>query len=543
MKVFTTLFYLLFSWSVVYAAPKAPDLIPKPLSFQALKGHFVISNETSYRTDTHLSENAIAYLQEHLSHNSLYTLHASQQQNEDQLTYLLDATLNDEAYKLYINSRGITLRAGTASGFFYATVTLMQLMDAEIWSVQSEKESKTSWRLPACEIEDAPHFKWRGMMLDSSRNFFSVSYVKKFIDRMAQYKLNLFHWHLSDDEGWRVEIKQYPRLTEVGSKRGPGTQLPFSFYPAMRGPKDKMQAGFYAQEEIKEIVAYAAKRSINILPEIDIPAHAKAAVTAYPKLLQDPKDTSRYRSVQKISNNTIDPGLPSSYLFLDNVIGELTTLFPFEYIHLGGDEVPKKAWEGSPSVQRLMKKEHLQNNSEVERYFFKRMDAILKKHHRKMVAWQEVFRDHNGLRKGTIIMAWRGNGALQKAVKNDVKVVAAPAQFLYFDQQYLKQKGEYGHTWAGPTDTKEVYSYKPLQHVHTNNTASSLQGVQACLWSERAFNEKIADYLVWPRALALSEVAWSAQNTRNWKNFKKRMARGGLQRLRVQKIHYRLPHP
>ena len=193
-------------------------------------------------------------------------------------------------------------------------------------------------------------------MLDSSRNFFSTTYVKKFIDRMAQHKLNRFHWHLTDDEGWRIEIKKYPLLTKVGATRGPGTKLPFSTYPAMRGSKKKRQSGYYTQKQIREIVAYAKARSVEILPEIDMPGHAKAAIVSYPKLLQDPKDKSNYRSVQKVSNNTVNPGMESTYVFIDNVITELSRLFPFGYIHLGGDEVPKGAWKKSPAVAKLMQK-------------------------------------------------------------------------------------------------------------------------------------------------------------------------------------------
>ena len=357
---------------------------------------------------------------------------------------------------------------------------------------------------------------------------------------MAQHKLNLFHWHLSDDEGWRIEIRRYPRLTDVGSKRGPGTALPFSFYPTMRGPKDKKQEGYYSQDDIKEIVAYAAERSVNVLPEIDIPGHSKAAVTAYPELLQDPADTSRYTSVQKVSNNTIDPGLSSSYIFLNNIINEMTQLFSFEYIHLGGDEIPKGAWEKSPAVIALMQKEHLKNTRDVEAYFFTRMDQILAKHDRKMIAWQEVKNDNNRLRPETIIMAWRSDGTGKKAAQEHHRVVMSPAQYLYFDQQYIKDKNEFGHTWAGPTDTEDAYSYDPTRGM-SNDDAAFVLGVHGCLWSERALTEEIADYLAWPRMLSLAEIGWSPQNERKWDEFKIRAFGAGLKRLQYQDISYRPP--
>jgi hexosaminidase len=370
------------------------------------------------------------------------------------------------------------------------------------------------------------------MMLDTSRNFFSTAYVKKFIDRMAQHKLNRFHWHLTDDEGWRIEIKQYPLLTKIGARRGPGTKLPFSTYPAMRGPKNKVQSGYYTQDDIREIVAYAKVRSIEILPEIDIPGHAKAAIVAYPKLLQDPKDKSHYRSVQKVTNNTINPGMESSYIFLENVISEVSGLFPFGYIHLGGDEIPKDAWKQSPAVHSLMQKKGLKNTKEVQNYFFNRLDKILAKHQRKMIAWQEVTEGKAKLRQNNIFMAWKSPKAGMKMIKKHRNVIMTPVQYLYFDQQYTRSKKEPGHTWSTPVSTQKIYSFQPLN-------SSYMRGVQACLWSETLLNEKIADYLAWPRAFALSEVAWTEQKKRKWGDFQKRASKAGLKRLQIQGVHYR----
>ena len=528
-------FLLLLHWSLsLYAQSYQHTIIPEPLHLKKRSGDFTLSAQSGYRLESDLAQNGFDYLQEHLLQSSGLILHPN---SDAKLLYTLDDKLEDEAYILSIQREEITIKANSSSGFFYATVTLMQLMDPQIWSLK--KSEKSLWKIPALIIHDAPRFKWRGLMLDSARNFFSVEYVKKFIDRMAQHKLNLFHWHLSDDEGWRIEIKRYPLLTQIGAQRGPGTKLPFTFYPAMRGTKDRVQKGFYTQQQIKEIVAYATKRAINILPEIDTPAHAKAAVTAYPELLQDANDTSHYSSVQSIRNNTIDPGLKSSYIFLEHLIEEISTLFPFEYIHLVGDEVPKIAWSASPAVKRLKKEHHLKGNSDLQAYFFTKIDKILAKHHRKLVVWQEADRAASQLRPETLFMAWKGDGHGIKMANKKHNVIFAPAQFLYFDQQYQKSKNEYGHTWAGPTDTKEVYSYQPLHPKILKQNRAYVKGVHACLWSERAPSEKIADYLVWPRALALCEVAWSPKKSRNWKHFFKKMQNGALERLSVQKIHYR----
>jgi len=539
MKVTVSLFFsLILSLTSLHAEMNINTIIPKPQVFKPLKGTFKLSQQTHLLSDTSLSENALKYLQQQLKLNADYRLKEGES-TVNVIHYKWNKTLDDEAYTLTVTTQNILIHASSASGFFYATVSLMQLMDAKIWAQEKSLIPHNNWNIPACIIEDYPRFKWRGMMLDSSRNFFSKAYVKKFIDRMAQHKLNVFHWHLTDDEGWRIEIKKYPLLTQVGAKRGPGTKLPFSLYPAMRGPKEKMQEGYYTQDDIREIVAYAAKRSVNILPEIDMPAHAKAAVMVYPGLLQDPNDKSRYTSVQKVSNNTMDAGLDSTYTFLEDVIEEVTTLFPFEYIHLGGDEIPKGAWKKSPAVTELMQKRDLKNTQEVQAYFFTKMDKVLAKHNRKMVAWQEVRKDNDTLRDETIIMAWRGDGAGLKAAEKGQKVIMSPAKYLYFDQQYVKRKNEFGHTWAGPTDTKEAYSYNPTAKLTTVSEIHSIQGVHGCLWSETALNEKIADYLAWPRILALAEIGWSRQEQRNWQEFKGRAFGKGLERLRHQQINYR----
>ena len=513
-------------------------IIPKPQKIVKQQGNFSLTKESKYYSNTALSKNAITYLQRHLKTNAGYPLKKSNSSKNTQIdfSYKPRNIKKSEAYRLHITKKKITIEARDKAGFFYAVVSLMQLMDPAIWRQSRSGKKQKSWSIPCCTIEDYPRFKWRGMMLDSSRNFFSKTYVKKFIDRMAQHKLNRFHWHLTDDEGWRIEIKRYPLLTKVGAKRGPGTKLPFSTYPAMRGKKNRVQSGYYTQNDIREIVAYAKVRSVEILPEIDIPGHAKAAIISYPKLLQDPKDKSRYRSVQKVSENTINPGMESTYIFLDNVIAEVSKLFPLGYIHLGGDEIPKGAWKRSPAVQKLMQKKGFKNSKEVQNYFFARLDKILAKHKRKMIGWQEVIRGKNKLRKETTFMAWKSVKDANKIIRQHRPVILTPVQHLYFDQQYKRSKREPGHTWSTPVNTKKVYALKPIRSAY-------VQGIQACLWSETLLNEKIADYLAWPRALALSEIAWTEEKKRNWRDFHTRAFGKGLKRLKKQGIHYRTVLP
>ncbi len=532
MKQYLILLLLLSS---LWAGNTIDTIIPKPQKIIANKGSFHIDRSTGCQSDTALSKNALTYLQSHLLKSSGFVLKASQKEKSIHFHYNPKRVKRAEGYHLQIDHKKILIEARDSAGFFYGVITLMQLMDPAIWG---GKIGKKEWTIPACTIEDYPRFQWRGMLLDCSRNYFSKAYVKKFIDRMAQQKLNRFHWHLTDDEGWRIEIKRYPKLTKIGARRGPGTKLPFSTYPAMRGPKTNIQSGYYTQSDIREIVAYAKARSVEILPEIDVPGHSKAAVTAYPELLLDPEDKSRYRSVQRVANNTINPGLESSYQFLDGVISEVSRLFPFGYIHLGGDEVPRGAWQKSPAIQKLMRRRGLKSRREVQNYFFGRMDKILARHGKKLAAWQEVLDGKPKLRKSSLIMAWKNRQAGIDAAKKGYPTVMAPVQFLYFDQQYVRSKSEPGHTWSSPVSLHKTYAFHPLSRSSGNSTRN-IRGVQACLWSETLLNERIADYLAWPRVFALAEVAWSNEEVREWNNFEQRVYRSGMKRLKVQHIHYR----
>ncbi len=521
---------LLFTASTLYAVPPIQGIIPKPYTFIPKSGTFKLDRHTQILYDTPLCSKARIYLQSHLG----YTLPSgtpTHTSGQILFHYAPRSVTQSEGYILDIDTKQIRIEARDAAGFFYGIITLMQLTDPNIWD-SSKINPSHSWYIQACHIEDHPYFKWRGMMLDVSRNFFCVAYIKKFLDRMAQYKLNRFHWHLTDDEGWRIEIKHYPKLTSIGAVRGPGTQLPFSFFPAMRGRKDRVQRGFYSQKEIKEIVAYAHARAIEVIPEIDMPGHAKAALTAYANLLSDPHDRSSYRSIQHIRNNTVNPAIESTYTFLDHVIAEVSRLFPSAYIHLGGDEIPKGAWQGSPAVHKLMQQRHLKNLQQVKNYFFERVDAILKKHGKKMLTWQEVLQGSPMLHNEDMVVAWKSPKAGYRAIEKHHNTIMAPVQYLYFDQQYKRAKGEPGQKWSTPVSLKKVYSFRPKR-------TCCLKGVEACLWSETLLDEHIADYLAWPRALALCEIAWSAPEHRQWHSFKKRMQQFALPRLKAQHVHYR----
>lgn len=522
------------------------SLIPKPVSYQQSEGKFTLGKNTALKVEANEAKDAAKYLSDRL--RSVAGIDLENADNAPNSITFKKATFSGNsptgAYKLSVTDKAVTIEAADQPGFFYGAITLLQLMPAEVWSNKPlENEELSTFPVECCTITDYPRFTWRGMMLDCSRQFFPKEYVKLFIDRMAQYKLNVFHWHLTDDEGWRIEIKKYPLLTEIGSKRGPGTKIPYSILPAITVlDKSKPQEGFYTQEDIKEVVAYAAERSIVVIPEIDVPGHAKAAIVAYPELLQHPEDKSQYRSVQGTPNNTIDAGLETTYEFLDNVFAEVAQLFPAPYIHVGGDERPHGAWEKSPSVKELMKKEGLKNTDEVQGYFFQRLEKILAKYDRKLLGWEEILHGDKLKRKDSAILSWRSQKAGVEAAKSGRDAVMAPAQFLYYDLKYINHPKENGLVWAGITDTKDSYSYDPYSGV-PQAAQKHILGVNGCLWGETLVSEAVTDFMSWPRMFALSEIAWTQQEKRNWEDFSVRAFTYNLPKLDAQEIHYRIPLP
>ena len=483
-------------------------LTPQAKKIDYYEGFFVLDSKTVLNSTTPLSTNAISYLQEHLLKHSNYQLKIKNTNANNSIVFEVDKTLDEEEYSLKVSSHKILIQASQSAGFFYGMISLMQFTSDNIWSITPPKEFIKEWSFPLVSIEDSPRFKWRGVLLDSARNFFTKEYIKLFIDRLAQYKINVFHWHLSDDEAWRLEIREYPRLTQDSS--------------------------FYTQEDIREIVAYAEARHVEIIPEIDVPAHSKAAVVAYPELLQDPKDKSKYKSVQHFKKNTIDAGLESSYIFYENIIKELSELFPSKYIHIGGDEIPKGAWSKSPSVKKLMKRHNYTKITEVKRHFIREVEKILKRHNKILIGWEEVLNDL--VQKDSMIISWKSSRAGRKAAKQKRFSIMSPSDVLYLDAVQSKEKGELGVKWAGINNIKDIYMYKPLTKL-TKKESKYIYGIQACLWSEKLFTQEITDYMAWPRLLAFSELAWTVKK-KNWNEFEKRVE---LQKkkLAVQKINYR----
>lgn len=443
-----------------------------------------------------------------------------------------------EAYELVVSSSGILLSADSAAGIFYAVQTLMQLFPKEI---ESKKEVKDfSWVVPAVTIKDNPRFGWRGAMFDVARHFFTKQEVKDFIDNMVKYKFNILHLHLSDDQGWRIEIKSLPKLTEVGAWRAKRVGK-WMNTPKPAATEPKTYGGFYTHEDIREIIAYAKDRFVEILPEIDVPGHSLAAVASYPALTCTTDSTYQVNAGEKfmewhdkgfsaLLDNTLCPANEKVYTFLDKVFTEIAQLFPFPYIHMGGDECAKNFWIKNPQILALMKREKLKNMDEVQAYFVKRVEKIVKSKGKKMMGWDEIL--EGGLSRDVAVMSWRGMKGGVKAAKDGHKVVMSPADFAYYD---LYQ----GDPVAEPPTysmvrLKQSYKFDPLP---AGVDEKLILGGQGNLWTEQIQNTRAMQYMLYPRTLAIAEAVWAPKGRKDWPEFVKRVE-NEFERMDVAEIKY-----
>lgn len=431
------------------------------------------------------------------------------------------AELGGEGYDLVVDSEGIQLSANQAAGVFNGLQTLKQLFPAE--SLASDYKISESIELEGCKITDYPRFGWRGLMLDVSRHFFTVEEVKSFIDKMSEYKLNVFHWHLTDDEGWRIEIKSLPKLTEVGAWRVPrhgkfGDQIA----PPVPGEK-ATDGGFYTQEQIKEVIQYAADRNITIVPEIDIPGHSMAALAAYPELSvkQEPKYVNPGAKFSEwygngkfkmLIENTLNPTDEKVYEFVDKVFTEVAQLFPGEYIHMGGDECYHGYWEENADVQKFMKKNKIKDTHELQSYFVTRVNTIVSSKGKKMIGWDEIL--EGGLTDDAAVMSWRGMKGGIEAAKKGHKVVMSPTTFAYLD--YTQGDPSVENVIYASLSLEKAYTFEP---VPENVNADLILGGQANLWSEMIVTMPFAYYMVYPRAFAIAETVWTPKEKKNWDSF------------------------
>ena len=456
------------------------------------------------------------------------------------LQIINDANLGTEGYTLDINEKGIQIKANANAGLFFGWQTVMQLLPAAVYS--NTLQANTNWTLPYVSILDKPRFGWRGMMLDVSRHFFNKAEVLTFIDDMVRYKYNRFHWHLTDDQGWRIEIKSLPKLTSVGAwraeRKGKWMNTPA---PGINEPKT--YGGFYTQEDIKEVVAYAKARFIEVIPEIDIPGHSLAMNAAYPFLSTTPNYPFQVNAGDEFMDweglnghvtaeidNSLDPSNETVYEYLDKIFGEIAPLFPFEYIHMGGDENPKNNWEKSPNVQALMKKEGLKDQNEVQSYFVRRVQKIINSKGKKMMGWDEIL--EGGLSGDAAVMSWRGIKGGIEAAKKGHKVVMSPNDYNYIDYYQGELTAE-GKVYRG-LRMKTTYGFEPIPEGIDPNL---ILGNQANQWTEQIFDIRYAQYMTWPRSMAVAETSWSPKEKKNWNSFSKKVERQ-FEKLDAANVRY-----
>jgi len=423
---------------------------------------------------------------------------------------------NVEAYRLSVSPNSIRIKASAANGFFYGLQTLYQLLREEIYGKKTLAGIK--WSARAVEIMDAPRFAYRGLHLDVCRHFFPIAFIKKYIDAMAIHKFNTFHWHLTEDQGWRIEIKKYPRLTEVGSKRAE-TLVGYYYDRLPQAYDGKPYGGFYTQAEAREIVAYAKERFITVIPEIELPGHAQAAIAAYPYLSCRQDSTVKVATKWGVFKDVYCPR-DTTFKFLEDVLTEIMAIFPSTYIHIGGDECPKDRWKTCPDCQAMIKNLNLKDENGMQSYFVHRIERFLNSKGRKMIGWDEIL--DGGLDPNATVMSWRGTQGGITAAKAGNDVIMTPGTNCYFDKYQAEPLNE-PTTIGGLLPLKMVYEYEPIPAELTVDEAKHVLGAQANVWTEYMPTAESVEYMVFPRLSAMAEVVWSDKATRNWELFRKSM--------------------
>ncbi|MBN1597658.1 MAG: family 20 glycosylhydrolase [Bacteroidales bacterium] len=506
------------------------SLLPAPAKLFQQEGRLIMENPVKIYTDTSI-ENigyVVSYLDDFLS--EIYGIAITETKDNLTANIILNKNENiagNEAYHLLVSDK-VIIEAKEAHGIFYGIQTLLQLLLPQQGLYSAVTLSKV-------DIEDSPAFKWRGMHLDVSRHFFPVETVKKLIDLLAMHKMNTFHWHLTDDQGWRIEIKQYPKLTKIGGWRNGTVIGHMANYPLQ---SDSIRyGGYYTQEEIIEVIEYANKRFVRIVPEIEMPGHAMAALAAYPQYscTGGPFDVW---TEWGINANVYCPGKDSTFTFLENVLTEVFALFPGEYIHIGGDECLKDQWQECSYCQKRIDDENLEDELELQSYFVKRIEEFVNKHGKKLIGWDEIL--EGGLPERAVVMSWRGTDGGVIAASHGHDVVMTPNPHLYFDQH----QSNYYEPLAigGITTVEEVYNYNPVPAELDVKSRSHILGAQANLWTEYITTPEHLEYMIYPRLCALAERLWSPEENINFDDFNSRLS-VHLQRLDLFGVNYRIDYP
>ena len=488
-------------------------LIPLPQKMETSKGVFIIDEYTTIQAGEDVNKEA-QFLADYIKEVAGIAPQIKSAEEDVKRSISLKISNDfdkDEAYNLIVTHEKVLVEGASAKGVFYGVQTLKQLL-----ALQAEEEGETSEKgIPSVNISDAPAFDYRGMHLDVARHMFPVDFIKKYIDLIAMHKMNTFHWHLTEDQGWRIEIKQYPKLTEIGSVRKE-TVIEKNFDPYKGDGKE--YGGYYTQEEVKDIVAYAAERHVTIIPEIELPGHSRAVLAAYPEL---GNGTGPYEVATKwgVFKEILAPK-EETFEFLENVLTEVMELFPSEYIHIGGDEAPKTEWEQSAQAQEVIKREGLKDEHELQSYFIQRIEKFLNKNGRQIIGWDEIL--EGGLAPNATVMSWRGNQGGIEAAKQKHNVVMTPNTHLYFDHYQADPETE-PLAIGGNSTVAHVYSFDPIPEELSSEEEKYILGAQANVWTEYMKESDYVEYMVLPRMTALSEVVWTYPEERNWTEFKSRL--------------------
>lgn len=497
---------------------KRPEvqIIPQPAVLNNMEGTFSIGSQTrilinSESAEMHKVTNYLCNkLEEFYQIKNKIIFSGAPEKKTIFIKLNTGLSVSKEGYNLTVSSKGVMIEAPSANGLFYGIQSLLQLMPPI-------KEKLSEVVVPSVEIKDSPRFSWRGLHLDVGRHFMPKEFIFKYLDEMAIHKLNTFHWHLTEDQGWRIEIKKYPKLTEVGSVR---KETLIGHYGS-KSYDGTSVGGFYTQEDVKEIVAYAADRFITVVPEIEMPGHSLGALTAYPELgcTGGPYEVA---TTWGVFDDVYCAGKEGTYTFLQDVLTELIPLFPGEYFHIGGDECPKTRWQKCPDCKQKMKDEGLRSEHELQSYFVQRMEKFLNENGKKLIGWDEIL--EGGLAPNAAVMSWRGEKGGIAAAKEHHFVVMTPGEFCYFDHYQADPKNE-PLAIGGFLPLKKAYSYEPVPAILTEEEGKYILGLQGNVWTEYMKTPEQVEYMVFPRAAALAEVMWSPKGVRDFENFKGRLIR------------------
>ncbi|WP_443937789.1 beta-N-acetylhexosaminidase [Pedobacter sp. MW01-1-1] len=529
--------------NTVSTAPIA--LIPEPVSLLKKAGTFILPENVIIQAPKSVEmAEPIAYLSSKLTLATGKFVSHLNNATHPTIKLILntqeEAQLGKEGYKLNVNPTQIVITANKPAGIFWGVQSLLQLFPVEIESKELVPNFK--WKVPCVDVVDYPKLAWRGLMFDVSRHFFTKQEVKQFIDNMVRYKFNVLHFHLTDDEGWRIEIKGLPKLTEVGAWSVPKVGT-FGYFTPPAPNEPRTYGGFYTQEDIKELVQYAKERFVNILPEIDVPGHSLAAIAAYPELSCTPgAENYKVRSGEQIMDwsrgappialvdNNLCPANEKVYSFLDTVITQVAQLFPFDYIHMGGDEAAHNFWEKSADVKKLMAREGLKTIPQVQAYFEKRVEKIVNAKGKKFMGWDEIL--EGGVSPTASVMSWRGVKYGVEASKEQHEVVMSPTEFAYLD--YMQGDASTEPRVYASLRLNKVYQFNPIP---PEANAKYIIGAQANLWTEQVYNFRQVQYMLWPRSFAIAESVWSPIEKKNWANFVER-TEDHFKRLDLAEIKY-----